>query len=635
MTNIHTRSVFRMFIEACGKYKGNTAFIYRVGGQEFSVTFKKLLEDVFILSRSLSDKGISKGDKVLFISDNRYAWIVTDMALASLGAVSIPRGSDTPPHEMKYITGHSEARFAIFETEAVYESAKKELLDEYFKKIFLIEGDIVGHPQGQVHTYNEILADRTFTEDEMRAFCELDPTNESDIFTLIYTSGTTGYPKGVPLSNMNVIHNLLIMPEIVALTEKDSFLSILPTWHIFERAAELIAVTNGCCTVYSGVKTFAQDLEQYKPTIVASVPRVWESLYSKVQSALEKQSKFKLFMFQFLARASASFNRNSRYLLGVLPEFEKTPIKQRIKETLTAIAKVILLLPLKIFAMNKFKAVQAKFGGRLRLAVSGGGSLPGYLEDWLDAIGLRIVNAYGMTECAPAIAGRGLDCQIFGTLGKPVKGTILKIIDENGKELPRGHEGEIVIKGPQVFAGYYNSPEENAKSFTSDGFFRTGDLGKLTFSGELKITGRIKDIIVLANGENIDPSRIESAITMLPFIKDAVLVGQDQKSLAALIIPDMEKLKDYMTSKLEHIRSDFDMNSKPVVDHVKREINKLLSNKKGFKNHEKLHNLSFLEQEFKQGEELTNTLKKRRHFIEKRYKELISGLFKQNNNDGQ
>ncbi|WP_415238383.1 AMP-dependent synthetase/ligase [Seleniivibrio woodruffii] len=632
MANTDTRSVFRMFVEACGKYKKNTAFIYRVGGQELSVTYKKLLEDVFLLSRCFKSYGVEKGSKVLFISDNRYGWIVTDMALASLGAISIPRGSDTPPHEMKYITGHSEADFAIFETETVYENAQSDLLDEYYKSIFLIEGEDKDRPEGKVHTYNEMLADRTFTEDEMKEFCESNPTGIDETFTIIYTSGTTGHPKGVILSNRNVIYNLDMLPGLIALSEKDSWLSILPTWHIFERAAELLAITNGCCTVYSSVKTFAMDLEQYRPTIVATVPRVWESLYSKVQTALEKQSKFKLFMFQFLSRASASFNRHSRYLLGVNPEFEKTPLKQRLKEIGISIAKVILLLPLKIIAMNKFKAVQAKFGGRLRLAVSGGGSLPGYLEDWLDAIGLRIVNAYGMTECAPAIAGRGLDCQVFGTLGRPVKGTKVRIVDESGREVPRGQEGEIQVKGPQVFSGYYNQPDENEKSFTPDGFFKTGDLGKLTFTGELKITGRIKDIIVLANGENIDPSRIESAITMLPFVKDAVLVGQDQKSLAALIIPDMEKLRDYMNNKLEHIRTDFDMNSKPVVDHVKKEINKLLSHKKGFKNHEKLHNLSFLEQEFKQGEELTNTLKKRRHFIEKRYKELISGLFKSNDN---
>lgn len=171
-------------------------------------------------------------------------------------------------------------------------------------------------------------------------------------------------------------------------------------------------------------------------------------------------------------------------------------------------------------------------------------------------------------------------------------------------------------------------PEENAKSFTPDGFFKTGDLGMLTLTGELKITGRIKDIIVLANGENIDPTKIESAITMLPFVKDAVLVGQDQKSLGALIIPDFDKLKEHLSKKIENFKHDVDMNSKSVVDHVKKDINKVLSNKKDFKSHEKVQNVSFLDKEFKLGEELTNTLKKRRHYIEKKYHEIINSLFK-------
>jgi long-chain acyl-CoA synthetase len=150
----------------------------------------------------------------------------------------------------------------------------------------------------------------------------------------------------------------------------------------------------------------------------------------------------------------------------------------------------------------------------------------------------------------------------------------------------------------------------------------------LTKTGELKITGRIKDIIVLANGENIDPTKIESAITMLPFIKDAVLVGQDQKSLGALIIPDFDKLKEHMSKKAGDLAHDIDVNSKQMIDSVKKEINKLLTSKKGFKSHEKLHNLSFLDKDFKLGEELTNTLKKRRHIIEKKYKEIINSLFK-------
>lgn len=628
MDKTDTRSVFGMFANACQRYAENTAFIYRAQDETFRVTYKKLLDDVCLLARAFAGYGIEKGSKILFISDNRYAWMVTDMALASIGAISIPRGCDTPPQEMRYITAHSEADYAIFENEKIFEHSKTHILEEFYKEIFIIEGDDRLSPDGKVHTYNEILKDRTLEAGEVENFVAAHDGKPSDIFTLIYTSGTTGYPKGVPLANSNVLHNLTSLPELIDLKDDEVWLSILPTWHIFERAAELIALTNGCCTVYSGVKTFSSDLEEFRPTIVATVPRVWEALYDRVDSTLAKQSKVKHFIFRFLVRASASFNRNTRYLLGALPEFEKPTFKQRLKDTLTALVKSILLTPLKIIAMNKFKAVQAKFGGRLKYAVSGGGGIPAYLEDWLDAIGLRIINAYGMTECAPALAGRGLNCQIFGTLGPAIKDTEIIIADEHGNRLPNGQEGEILVKGPQVFSGYYNMPEETEKAFTQDGYFRTGDMGKLTFTGELKITGRIKDIIVLANGENIDPSRIESAITMLPFVKDAVLVGQDQKSLGALIIPDLEKFKSYISSKVSEFRSEKDLNSRPVIEHVKKEINKLLSHKKGFKSYEKLYNLSFLENEFKQGEELTNTLKKRRHFIEKRYKEIISGLFK-------
>lgn len=627
MTNNNT--VFNIFLNACEKYKDKTAYIYRAGEEEFEVTYKKFLEDVFILSRTFKKHGIKKDTKVLFISDNRYAWIVTDMAIASLGAIIVPRGSDTPLEEMSYIAEHSGSEYVIFETEAVLE-ASKEVIDKHkFKEIFLVEGEDKSRFFSKIHTYNEIMGARTYTQNELEEFKNRSDGSIDDIFTIIYTSGTTGHPKGVILTNQNLIHNLDVIPDLIALTPDDSWVSILPAWHIFEHTLELVCLANGCKLVYSGVKTFANDLEEYKPTCVATVPRVWESLYSKVISALEKQSEKKLGMFMLLVRASASYNRQLRKIKNELPVFEKQNFFKKYLQKTGALFKMTALLPLKILAMKKFKAVQAKFGGRLRLAVSGGGSLPQYLEDWLDAIGLRIVNAYGMTECAPAIAGRALNCEVFGTLGPAVPGTELRICSEEGEVLPAGVEGEIQVKGPQVFPGYYNMPEENDKSFTNDGFFRTGDLGMLTVTGELKITGRIKDIIVLANGENIDPTRIESAITKLPFIKDAVLVGQDQKSLAALIIPDFEKLKEHLSKKLDGLvqHNDDEMNEKKFVDTVKKDINKLLTNKAGFKSHEKLTNISFLDKDFKLGEELTNTLKKRRHFIEKKYKEIISSLF--------
>lgn len=628
MSDKNNRTVFGIFLKACETFSEKTAYIYRAGEQEFQVSFKKFREDVFLLSRTFKKYGIKKGTKVLFISDNRYAWIVTDMAIAALGAVLIPRGSDTPLQEMEYIAEHSESQYAIFETESVLENARPVIQSQKFKEIFLVEGADKSGFFSKVHSYNEILGARKYTEEEMDEFRNSAAGTGEDIFTIIYTSGTTGNPKGVILTNTNLVVNLDIIPGLIKLEKEDSLLSILPAWHIFEHTVELVAMANGSTLVYSGVKTFAADLEHYKPTIVATVPRVWEALYARVINALEKQSEKKLRMFMLLTKASASYNKQARMIVGHLPEFHKTFFIKKYFKKLWALIKLIGLFPVKKLADKKFKAVQAKFGGRLRLAVSGGGSLPAYLEDWLDAIGLRIVNAYGMTECAPAIAGRALNCEIFGTLGPAVPGTELIIADEDGSILPPGEEGEILVKGPQVFPGYYNMPEENEKAFTKDGYFRTGDLGMLTIHGELKITGRIKDIIVLANGENIDPTKIESAITMLPFVKDAVLVGQDQKSLAALIIPDLDKLKDHMGKTLGNIVHEIDVNSKNVADTVKKDINKLLSHKKGFKSHEKLHNISFLDKEFKLGEELTNTLKKRRHVIEKKYKEIIKSLFK-------
>jgi len=624
MTDKDTRTVFSTFLDACEKNRDSIAFIYKAGEKELSVTYKKFLEDVYILSRNLKKYGITRGTKVLLISDNRYAWIVTDMAIASLGAVLVPRGSDTPLDEMTYIAEHSDSQYAIFETEKVLEASTPMIDKMKFKGVFLVEGEDKKRIFSRVHTYNTILHDRTYTETEIEEFKKsASQFADDDLFTIIYTSGTTGHPKGVMLTNANLLHNLDVIPDIIKLTKDDSWLSILPTWHIFEHTVELVAMANGCTLIYSSVKTFAADLEYYKPTIVPTVPRVWESLYAKVTGALEKQSQKKLRMFLILCRASASYNRQVRRLKGHLPLFEKSSFIDSTSKTAFAVIKMIALTPLKILAVKKFKAVQEKFGGRLRLAVSGGGSLPEYLEDWLDAIGLRIVNAYGMTECAPAIAGRALNCAVLGTLGPAVPGTELRIADEDGNSLPAGAEGEILVRGPQVFPGYYNLPGENEKAFTEDGFFRTGDLGRLTLNGELKITGRIKDIIVLANGENIDPTRIESEITMLPFVKDAVLVGQDQKSLGALIIPDFEKLKEHLSKKLDNFKHSTDMNSKHISDHVR-----LLTNKKGFKAHEKLHNLSFLDKEFTLGEELTNTLKKRRHYIEKKYHEIIKSLFK-------
>lgn len=622
-------NVFEMVLNSCHKNRDNVAFIYRVNDEKFSVTYHKLYEDTLILSNALKDKGIGLGTKVLFFSDNRYEWIVTDLALISLGAVSVPRGSDTPKSELEYILKHSDSEFAIFETEDLYREFEDIFKREKVKNVFIIEGSSLHKIFSNIYSYNEILKDRKFTDKDIKEFEDRkNLISIEDPFTLIYTSGTTGVPKGVLLTNKNFLANLTVIPDIVGLKNDDLFVSILPSWHIFERMVEHVAITNGCTTVYSSIKTFASDLQEFKPTVVATVPRVWESLYDKINSALSKESKKKHKIFNMLVRISANYNRNYRLITDKLPRFKKGFFLFNFFKKGIALFKLLLLYFPNKLAKKKFQLIKEKFGGRLRLAVSGGGSLPAYLDEWIDAIGIRIVNAYGMTECAPGIAGRGLDCDIFGTVGKPLKGTKIKIIDENENEVPPGVQGEICVKGDQVFPGYYKNDEENNKSFTKDGFFKTGDLGMLTITGELIITGRSKEIIVLSSGENIDPSKIEMEISQLPFVKDAVLVGQDKKGLGAIIIPDMDELKEYLSSKYNKMADSIKhLNDKDIVEKIKAEFNRLLHPKKGFKPYEKIHNIFFLDKEFKLGEELTNTLKKKRHYIEKKYKEIIDKLF--------
>jgi len=623
-------TLFQMLVATVRKHAARIAFVYNVGEEEHRVTYAKLLEDVLLLARAFRKKGVAAGDKVMVFSDNRYAWIVTDFAVMTLGAATVPRGSDTPAQELQYIIEHGDCTYLVVETGKLLEK-NAELIKsiKQLKAVFVMAAPAMHKMFSNVYSYNDLLVDRKYKGKDLDWFLDAGgKLQPGDLVSIIYTSGTTGLPKGVQLSHRNIMFNLEVIPDIIKLTEKDSWLSILPSWHIFERTAEYVALACGTTVVYSSVRTFAQDLEKYKPTLVATVPRVWESLYTKVQQGIKKKGALAQKLFDSLIWISAAYRRNKRRVLDRFPDFRQSGAVMKFLFRSLAGVKVACLYPIYKLADRKLGLVRQRFGGRLRLAISGGGALSQYLEDWIDAVGIRIVNAYGMTECAPAIAGRGLACRTFGTLGTPVEGMDLRIVSENGELLGVGEEGGIEVRGPQVTPGYYKDEDENRKSFTEDGFFRTGDLGKLTVKGELVLTGRAKEIIVLSSGENIDPTKIENAMTMFPFIQDAVLVGQDKKGLGALIVPNMEELKNYAAGKMSEFIKDKDdlLTNVNVLDHIKQEINRILRPKQGFKPYEKLQGITFLDGEFKLGEELTNTLKKKRHVIEKKYRKIINDL---------
>jgi len=625
-------TLFAFFVNCVRQYGNNIAYIYTAGDKEHRVTYGKLFEDVLLLAKAFYHRGMSRGDKVMVLSDNRYAWMVTDLALVSIGAVNVPCGADTLTRELEFMVENSNCSYLIVETDGLLESHKTFFKNcKQLKGVFAMTGQGLHKLFGNLYAYNDLLKDRRYSKEDVGIFLERgEQLRPSDVLTIIYTSGTTGMPKGVILTHANIMHNVHVVPEIIQLTEEDHWLSILPSWHIFERTAEYVALARGTTLVYSSVKRFARDLEKYSPTLVATVPRVWESLYAKVQIAVKKKGYVAQKMFKAMVWGSAAYRRNRRKVLGRMPVFRDRGVVLPAIEKTGAFCKMFFLYFFYKIADRKLAMVRQRFGGELRLAISGGGTLAPHLEEWIDAVGIRIVNAYGMTECSPAIAGRGLACRTWGTLGPPVAQTTLRIVSENGEVLSHGVEGEIEVSGAQVTPGYYNNEEENKKAFTEDGFFKTGDLGKMTINGELVITGRAKEIIVLSSGENIDPTRIENALSMFPFIKDALLVGQDKKGLGALLVPNIQELKEYISGKMTGLkkgRNDF-WNDGKVLEQIRRDMNRILIPKQGFKPYEKLQHIAFLDREFKLGEELTNTMKKKRHVIEKKYKVLINNLLR-------
>ncbi len=622
------RTLFDMLTRSRDLFGDKTAFVWREGEEERSRTFGQFYEEVLLLARGLRERGVRKGDRVLFFSDNRYEWILTDLALVTLGAVSVPRGSESPGKELDFIARHSGASFMVVEKPELLERHAAVLQNLPLQGTFLVEGTPPAAFPGAI-PYAELRSGVLPPAERSELLKGASALLPTDIVTIIYTSGTTGNPKGVVLIHENLAWHCRAVPELYALTSDDLIVSILPSWHIFERALEYVVFSCGICLVYSSIRTFAEDLLRYRPTFLVTVPRLWESLYGKVNAAVAKKGRLTVALLGLFIHVSSRTRRKARFMAGRLPVFSHEGWLWRGTRRVGALVTLLAFGPLYPIARLKLKALRNRFGGRVRVAVSGGGSLPPYLDQWLDAIGIRVSNAYGMTECAPGIALRSLQCKTFAVVGPSIPGCEVRLAGEDGAPVPPGEEGEVQVRGPQVMPGYHDNPEENARTFTADGFLRTGDLGRFTLKGELVLTGRAKDIIVLASGENVDPTRVEGVLTMFPFIKDAVVVGQDRKGLGALLVPEPEALREFVNRRLPGLPLEGHdlLSDRNVLEKVKGEINRHLHPDEGFHPFERLVTVGFLSDEFQPGEEVTNSFKKRRHRIEKTRRGAINALY--------
>lgn len=600
-------------------------------------SFKAFYDEAMDLAAGLLELGAIRGDHVGLISDNRQEWLVTDMAVLSLGAADVPRGCDSTDREIAYILGFSECKITFAENKKQAEkilSHKGELpllgtlilYEPYSEKLTQQTKE-----QGvRLLSYQEVisLGKERRVRDPEEIDREIDKGQRDDLATIIFTSGTTGEPKGVMLSHGNFLHQLPTLPLVVNVQPGDVWLSVLPVWHSFERIMQYVAPS-----LYSGIAyskpvgaIMLADFQAVHPQWMASVPRIWESLRDGVYRNIKQQGPVKKVLFDFFVAVGKLHAEFRNLVFGLVPNFHG---RIRALDTLVGLVPWLALTPLKALgSLLIFNKIKQKLGGRFQAGVSGGGALPTQVDTFFSSIGILLLEGYGLTETAPVVAVRRYTKPRPGCVGQLVLDTEVKIVDEEGRTLPPGHKGLVMVRGGQVMKGYYKKPDLTAKVLSSDGWLNTGDLGMMTHDGELKITGRAKDTIVLRGGENVEPAPIEEKIRESEWVLQCMVVGQDQKYLGALIVPQQEAVMAFAQE-----------NNIPILDYEtliqQPEINELVANDvadlvgphNGFKPFERIFKFKLIPKPFEVGVELSHKQEVMRHKVVEIYAKEVAELF--------
>jgi len=583
------KTIPEVFLETVGKYPNKPALLYKKEGVYFPITYKELSEKVKIFSGCLSVFGVVKGDKVAILSENRPEWVISDLSIMAIGGIVVPLHTTFNPKAIFGILNHSEAKVLIVSNG---DFLNKVLLEQKnlknLKKIVFLENltvaqkDILGD---KVVSWQTIFLQRQkFSAQGGPASgwekISLDP---DDCCSIIYTSGTTGEPKGVMLSHRNFLSNVEADNEAVPITENDIFLSFLPLSHVFERlVGYYLPIFRGATIAYAeNVKQLPFNLQEVGPTIMIAVPRVFEKFYDAIWDKINSSSDF-------------------------IKNIFKWALKQKKNTLAYGLADFIV-----------FKKIRNSFGRRLRFTVSAGASLNENIFRFFSKIGILILEGYGLTETSPTVSVNRLRDFKFGTVGKIISGVEVKIDDDK----------EILVKGPNIFKGYFKNEDGTRLCFNKEGWFCTGDLGFIDKQGFLTIIGRTKEMIITSGGKNIWPERVENLLNNDRFISQSVIIGNKRKFISALIVPDWQEIEIYFKENNLVLQEHDKLIKSPILLEI---FQKRIDEKINPELHEfeKVKKFKLLPQEFSQEQdELTATLKLRRHIIENRHHKIIESMY--------
>jgi long-chain acyl-CoA synthetase len=566
-----------MFLNSAELHADNVALSYKKGHHYENLTYFTLKLEVFQLAQGLSELGFKKGDTAILVSENRPEWVITDLALQLLGCINVPIHEVLSANQLAMVIDEVKPKALFFSHEAIEEKLL-EIANDISKIDYLFSfHPLIKSNFKHLKYFKDLINETDVAAKEEAELVETALAIKPDeVASIIYTSGTTGHLKGVPLTHGNFVANILGTLNSILILPTDKFFSILPLSHVFERTAGYyIPLYSGATISYClKLETLSQEIQEQKPTIVLAVPRLYEKIYEKIQAKANKSVVTKL----IFKAAFATHKRSPFY-----PLFDKLV----------------------------FSKVKGNFGGNIRFFISGGASLPKKIGQFFAKVDMLVLEGYGLTETSPIVAVNQLSHNRFGTVGFPLETLDVKI----------AKDGEILVKGPSVMGGYLRK-EDNKEAFTKDGFFRTGDLGKMDAEGFLSIEGRKKDLLVLTTGKKVAPVAIENALESSLYIEQAMVFGDGRKHIGALIVPNYEKLSQELgitgKSKLSK--------SKEVYEIIKREAYEKTRHMASI---DVVHKFIIITEPFsiKNGE-LTPKLSLRRHIILEKNSEAIEELYK-------
>ena len=585
--------------EKIEKYQNKNAIFYKEKETNLwvGISWNNFGNQIQNLSKALINFGIKELQNIAIFAENMPEWIISDIAIMSIRAVTVPIYATNSKSETEYIINDAEISVLFVGCQEEYDKALEILkTNKYLKLIVTLSSEIKFEKSKNTAHLNDFISSDFDEVIEAELQKRYDEAESTDLASIIYTSGTTGVPKGVMLDHTNFLESLKAHDFELNVSEKDSSLSFLPLSHIYERSWVFFCLHRGIEIYFNqNPKLIAEVLKEVQPTLMCTVPRIFEKIYAAIQNKRKEASPTKMKLASWaLGIGNAYYNKHKRLE-------KKVPLSLKLKHKIAD--KLVL---------SKLRDV---FGGHIKFMPCGGAPLAADMVSYFHSFGLNIKCGYGLTETTATVALFGNTHFEFNSAGKPIHGTQIII----------GDNDEVLVKGPGVMKGYYKKPAETAEVF-KNGWFCTGDAGKIDEKGNLIITDRIKDLMKTSGGKYIAPQKLELALINDAFIEQIAVIGDQQKYVTALAVPSFENLKKYA---LEHKITFKDIeeliNHNQIKDMFEKRFEEL---QKEFSMFEKIKKFTLLPKEFSiEAGEITATLKLKRKVIQKKYKELIDKMY--------